>query len=119
MDDGLNGAFTVIYDGSINPQKVYYIVTGLVSGRSYRFSVTATNINGVGQTSAIAAYVSCVPPSGMGQPQIETITRTTFVLTWNLPTSDGGCPITGYAIFSDYGTGGLINVPVDYSTTAN
>ena len=48
MDDGLGGAFTVVYDGSLNPQKVYYIVTGLISGRLYSFSVTASNVNGVG-----------------------------------------------------------------------
>ena len=62
---------------------------------------------------------TCVPPSQLAPPSFVSTTTTSMTISWDAPLNDGGCPITGYAIFSDYGTGGLINVPVDYSTTAN
>jgi hypothetical protein len=36
-----------------------------------------------------------------------------------LPTSNGGCPITGYAIYLDDGAGGSINNNIDAATVAN
>lgn len=81
--------------------------------------VRATDINGIGNASPIASYVSCVPPSGMDPPIIESVNETSFIVSWDLPKSDGGCEVTGYALYSDYGNGGLINLPVDVADIAN
>lgn len=53
--------------------------------------------------------ISCVLPSGLAIPTLEAVEEEEYTLAWDLPLSDGGCPITGYVIYSDFGTGGLIN----------
>jgi hypothetical protein len=46
MDDGLNGDFTKIYDGSNLPFNITHTVEGLVSGLPYMFKVQSENLNG-------------------------------------------------------------------------
>jgi len=41
------------------------------------------------------------------------VDKTTFTISWDLPESDGGCPITSYAIYRDDGAGGFLVTPVD------
>jgi hypothetical protein len=81
-------------------------VTGLNNGGSYKFRVSATNLNGFGTTSAESGVVvtNIVP----GAPTIGTMTRgtggsTTDTLAWTAPTANGGSAITGYvyALSSD------------------
>jgi len=57
--------------------------------------------------------MSCLPPSGMNPPRLKSVYRTNFTIEWDIPQSDGGCPITGYDIFRDDGAGGLVVIPVD------
>ena len=45
MNDG-SGAFTLVYDGSLNPLQRYYIVSGLITGNIYQLKVAAVNFNG-------------------------------------------------------------------------
>jgi hypothetical protein len=52
-------------------------------------------------------------------PVLESVGETTYSISWDLPSSDGGCSILGYAIYSDYGSGGLINIDVDSAIIAN
>jgi len=113
VDDGLTGVFQIAYNGSLNPEQVAYRVNNLVPGRTYRFKVRVIDYNGQGYESDPASYVSCVPPSGVKQPRLEKVDKTTFTIVWDLPESDGGCPITGYAIYRDDGAGGFIVTPVD------
>ena len=40
------------------------------------------------------------------------VNETHFKISWDLPESDGGCPIIGYAIWSDLGVIGLIDKPI-------
>lgn len=46
MDDGYNGEFSIIYDGSEYPNTLSYIAQNLTTGLPYRFYVVAVNING-------------------------------------------------------------------------
>ena len=119
MDDGLNEDFSVIYDGSLNSQNVAYTVNNLIQGRTYNFRVSSVDINGQGPVSAVSSFISCIPPSGMDQPYLTYVDEISFTVNWNLPDDDGGCAITGYAIFSDNGTGGNITNPLDATTIAN
>lgn len=49
----------------------------------------------------------------MAAPVRVTSTLTTLTLSWATPGDNGGCPITGYAVFRDNGAGSAINVEVN------
>jgi len=119
IDDGLGGDYSILYDGSLNPQKLNYQVFDLAPGFTYNFKVQAVDINGDGTLSSVSALISCVAPSGMALPTVEAVDETTVTLGWCLPADDGGCPITGYALFRDDGAGGTISNAVDAGTVAN
>lgn len=38
-------------------------------------------------------------------PVRTTSTATTITVSWQAPLNNGGCPITGYAVYMDDGTG--------------
>lgn len=38
---------------------------------------------------------------------------TSITVGWDEPIDDGGCPISGYAVFRDDGTGSTVNVEVN------
>lgn len=76
-----------------------------MTGRAYQFSVVAHNFNGVGTPSSSFSYYSCILPTGFVAPTRRTSTATSIEIEWKPPTDDGGCSITGYAIFMDDGLG--------------
>lgn len=49
---------------------------------------------------------------------LKTVTKTTMDLTWTAPLTDGGCPITSYAIWMDDGATGSFT-EVDNADVAN
>lgn len=55
----------------------------------------------------------------MAAPTRVTSTMTTLTLAWTTPLDDGGCPITGYAVFRDDGAGSAINVEVNSASDTN
>ncbi len=62
IDDGLDGNFTVGYDGGKNPSKVFTTIYGLNSMTIYRLKAVATNKAGVGLTSnLITCYTVTIP----------------------------------------------------------
>lgn len=56
MDDGLQGDYSEIYNGRLNPESLHYIVNGLIKGRFYNFKVKATDINGDGDESTVSTF---------------------------------------------------------------
>jgi len=81
-------------------------VTGLINGTAYTFTVTATNANGTGPSSA--ASNSVTPSAAVtvpGAPTIGTATKgnAQATVTFTLPGSNGGSPITGYTVTSSPG----------------
>ena len=62
---------------------------------------------------------TCIPPSGLAPPTFLTSNSTSITIQWTPPQSNGGCPITGYAVFRDNGTSEItdieVNVPNDPS----
>jgi hypothetical protein len=76
-----------------------HTVTGLTNGKSYKFTVKATN--GIGTGPASSHSNSVRPATLPGAPTIETVTAGTAEVTvkFELPVSDdGGDPITSYAV---------------------
>lgn len=73
------------------------LITGLTNGRSYIFSVTATNAIG---TSLVGAAKPVVPTSVPGVPTNFVVEGGigSFQVTWSPPLTDGGLALAGYEI---------------------
>jgi len=85
----------------------------LTTGEIYRFKVSAFNFNGEGSLSAELSTYSCTPPSSLSAPLRSSSTLTTMTLDWTAPSDDGGCPITGYALFRNDGALGATTTEVN------
>lgn len=92
------------------PTLTSYTVTGLTSGEEYKFTVSAYNYNEASDPSSTEAFFACIAPSGFSAPYLidSSLTDETMTIGWTVPTQDGGCPITGYAVYMDDGTGSSI-----------
>jgi len=79
-------------------------VNGLTNGTSYFVSVTATNADGTGPPSAVAAVTPATVP---GTPTNVTATagNTQATVTWTAPASTGGATITQYVVTASGGGG--------------
>ena len=113
MDDGLGGAFVDVFDGQFQPDTLSFLVSGLTTGRQYRFKVRARGYNQDGIESAIASFYACVAPSDFASPTRVSSTKESIQVQWDVPGDDGGCPISGYAVFRDDGTDGDVTVEVN------
>jgi hypothetical protein len=73
----------------------------------YTFIVIALNYNGKSEPSIPFTFNACTPPQNIDQPTRVDLLSTTNHLTiaWQPPHNDGGCPVTGYAVYRDDGTG--------------
>lgn len=113
MANGSAGTYYLVYDGSNLPTITAYIISGLTTGEIYRFKVSALNYNGEGLLSSELSTYACIAPSNFIQPYKISSTSTTMTLGWVEPTENGGCTITGYAVFRDDGAGSSITTEVN------
>uniref|UniRef100_A0A8D2NN85 Titin n=1 Tax=Zonotrichia albicollis TaxID=44394 RepID=A0A8D2NN85_ZONAL len=76
-------------------------VPRLQKGCEYIFRVRAENKIGIGapldSEPTVAKYMFD-PPSPPGKPMVYDITENAATVSWTLPKSDGGTPITGYIL---------------------
>ncbi|HUR67768.1 MAG TPA: fibronectin type III domain-containing protein [Candidatus Thermoplasmatota archaeon] len=82
-----------------------FTVNGLTNGVAYFFNVTAVNAVGVGPTSGEAGATPAgvpYPPSGLAATRGDRSAS----LSWSAPSTTGGIPITGYAIWQGSSSGG-------------
>jgi uncharacterized protein (TIGR02145 family) len=82
--------------GSASP----IMVTGLINGTAYTFTVTATNAIGIGPASS--ASNSVTPSTGPDAPTgvVATAGNAQAIITFTAPVNDGGSAITGYTVTS-------------------
>ena len=72
-------------------------IAGLTNGTSYFVSVTATNTDGSGPPSAVAAVTPATVP-GAPTSVFATAGNTQATVTWSAPVSNGGAAITHYVV---------------------
>ena len=96
-------------------------VTGLTNGGSYKFRVTAKNVNGFGDASTPSGVVvtNIVPAA----PTIGTMTRsgttsTVDSLAWTAPAANGGSAITGYVYQTTTNDGSTFTTAVATGSTS-
>ena len=77
----------------------------------------AVGYNENGTESSEKLFRSCVAPSGFAAPT-GVGTSSSITISWSEPTSLGGCPITGYAVYRNGGdqTDPTTEVNSDYDT---
>jgi hypothetical protein len=95
-------------------------VTGLASGTSYTFRVTASNVNGSGPQSVASNAVTPLAATAPGAPGtvMALVDTKSLVVSWSAPSSDGGSPITGYTITPFVGATAQTPVGVGAVTSA-
>ena len=89
------------------------MVTGLVNGTTYYFSVTAVNQVGEGSAAEAPAIPVTVPGTPAGLTAIPGNGKVT--LSWAAPASDGGSPVISYIIYQGTSPGGETGAPVSGS----
>ena len=94
------------------------IVTGLTNGRSYTFTVSATNSAGTSEQSAISA--SAIPVTTPSAPMsvVGTSGDSRVNLSWTAPLQNGGTEITDYEVwYSAFSIGPFVTFPDSVSTS--
>ena len=93
----------------------------MTRGELYRYKVSALNFNGEGPPSDEMQTRACVSPSVMTAPARVSSTSTQLSLSWTQPSSDGGCPITSYAVYRNDGSSpsAVINTEVNSASDSN
>jgi hypothetical protein len=112
MDEGNNGNFKVVFDGTGKPGITGHNQADLVTSKSYRFKVRSINFNGESTDGTEVTLYSCLPPLNLAAPKYVTSTETTLTVNWRLPQITNGCPIYMYRLFRDDGNNGPLNIQV-------
>ncbi len=79
-------------------------VTGLTNGTGYTFTVTATNVAGTSAPSSPSSGVT--PRTVPSQPQnvAGAPGNGSVAVSWSAPSTDGGSPLTAYAVAASPGS---------------
>src|SRR5437879_5691839 len=97
-----------------------YNDTGLASGHTYFYKVTAVNSIGTSPQSNEASATTLTMPSAPQNLQ-ATPRNSNLTLSWQAPSSNGGSPITNYKIYrsSTSGTEGLLTTVGNVTSYTN
>ncbi len=119
MSQDGQGNNQLIYDGSQNADTRAINVTGLTTGSSYTFFITAINFNGVSQSSDELIQIVCIAPYQISSPYYMDSTQTSLTVGWSAPDYNGGCPIYTYALMRNDADGLAPSIQVDPSIINN
>ncbi len=86
--------------------------SGLTNGMTYFYKVAAINSAGTGTLSSERSATPTAPPVPPGPPNLNLLTagNGTVSLTWSAPASNGGAPITDYAVYRSTTSGAEVLV---------
>lgn len=115
--DGSN-EFVLIMNGTDQPERNEFAVLGLQSGERYRFKLQALNFNGASASSPEFTFNACLAPSSLHAPYRLDTTTSSITVGWTEPLDDGGCPVTGYALFRDLADESAPSVEVNSASEA-
>jgi hypothetical protein len=118
MDDGYNGDYSQVYDGSSEPQVFSFLASNLISGLPYRFTLSALNLNGESAVSDAAIIYACLKPGALPAPEMTSTTKTSIAISWEEPESNG-CPVTGFTILRNSGADDALTITVDSGSVEN
>jgi len=85
MDNGNDGNFELIFDGTGKPGLTGHLVTNLTTSKAYRFKVRSVNFNGDSEDGTEVTLYSCLPPLQLAAPKYVESTESTITLNWRLP----------------------------------
>jgi hypothetical protein len=79
------------------------MATGLTTSLLYRFKVIAHNYNSLapGPESDVGSIWACESPKTMTRPTKLSTSTSSISITWNEPSDNGGCSISGYSVHVD------------------
>ncbi len=106
-----NESTTPVNTSPLSGTTTTYQVTGLANNTPYYFTVEAENQLG---WSTASNEKSATTPNFPGAPTLTGTAESKQVgLSWTVPTSDGGSPISGYDVFQGATSGGESATPVN------
>jgi hypothetical protein len=94
---------------AIYPVPVNYSLTGLMPGTAYSYTVNANNGAG-GKVGGKVTFTTLSTAPSAPQDLIATAGSNSITITWYIPASNGGSPITGYKILRGTTSGGEIQL---------
>jgi hypothetical protein len=88
----------------VNSPATSVTFSGLTNGVAYTFTVAALESGGTtGPSAASSAVTPTGPPSAPGNPVASAASSGSALVSWSVPSSNGGSPITGYTITASPG----------------
>lgn len=88
-------------DSNADSTVLTHVITGLVNGTAYTFTVRATNIYGIGDPSAPSNSVTPATTPGAPTGAIAVARNFSAEITFAAPVDNGGSAITGYTVVSN------------------
>ena len=76
-------------------------ITGLTDGSTYTFSIKAVNLAGLSSAVSFASITLGLPTAPLNFSGVSGNTQ--IIFSWQVPSSNGGSPITGYQIADSSG----------------
>jgi Fibronectin type III domain len=108
-------AATVVVPGSVTSA----VVTNLMSGGSYTFTIRAVNVVGWGAESARSALITLATVPGAPTNVAAVTGIGSMAVSWVPPLSNGGSPITSYIVTASTGVAAeTVTVTVNGSATS-